>query len=72
MPIVKCTTKDGKSGWKYGEKNTSCFADKQKAIEQMYAILISKYGKLGENFSKVEFLEKTVETLDMLIELFSD
>jgi hypothetical protein len=40
MPLVKCT-KDGKSGWKFGQNNTSCFTGpngKKDAIKQAIKI----------------------------------
>ena len=40
MPLVRCS-KDGKSGWKWGKDNTSCFTGpngKKQAIKQGVAI----------------------------------
>lgn len=46
MPLVRCT-KDGKSGWKWGKNNNSCFTGpegKKQAIRQGLAITIKESG----------------------------
>lgn len=48
MPLMRCS-KDGKSGWKWGEQGTCFVGDysKQKATDQAIAILRSMGEKRG-------------------------
>lgn len=58
MPLVRCT-KDGKSGWKYGENNKSCFTGpqgKKQAIRQ--GVAIDGPSKFKEEMSKGEIVNK--------------
>ena len=51
MPVKSCTTKNGKSGWKYGDSG-KCYPGgdkaKQRAYIQFYAIKMSQK-KRGKN-----------------------
>lgn len=64
MPLVKCT-KDGKSGWKWGENNKSCFTGpdgKKRAIKQ--GIAIEGVKRFSEEMSKSnEFDENDIQNL---------
>lgn len=37
MPLQNCTTKEGKSGWKWGDSG-HCYRDKKMALKQGVAI----------------------------------
>ena len=41
MPLMSCTTEDGKPGHKYG-KDGKCYADRNKAVRQAAAIKASQ------------------------------
>ena len=47
MPFIRCKTKDGKSGWKYGEKSTWCARTLSDAIKR--AITFEKKEKVYED-----------------------
>ena len=42
MPLMKCTSKEVKDGWKYG-KSGKCYTDKEKAVRQMKAMYANGY-----------------------------
>lgn len=44
MPIKRCTTSQGKRGWKWGESG-KCYSSKEKALKQMRAIKASQSKK---------------------------
>ncbi len=78
MPLVQCT-KDGKSGWKWGHKNTSCFTGpngKKNAIKQAIVIeggpekFKKKMDAAGEDYSDAlsELLyDKTISNDELFI-----
>ena len=41
MPIQRCTTDSGVSGWKWGESG-KCYASREDALKQMRAIKYSQ------------------------------
>lgn len=59
MPFVKCTTKSGESGWKYGHGATWCEKSKNKAIRRAYAFEEDK-GKLKSHIEKMGDADRQV------------
>lgn len=41
MPIKRCTTKDGKNGYKWGDSG-ACYENREDALKQMRAIKYSQ------------------------------
>lgn len=61
MPLVRCKTKNGADGWKWGEKNTSCFTSKKKALEQGRAIEANKHKRNNTNAELLQSISDQIE-----------
>ena len=64
MPLKRCTTSDGKSGWQYG--NQKCWGSRREAVQQMRAIKVSqqKQGKADLNDPSEELAIDIIEYLE--------
>lgn len=51
MPIKRCTTDGGASGWKYGDSG-KCYKNRSDAIKQMRAIKISESKGSAPDYSE--------------------
>lgn len=65
MPLKRCTTKDGKSGWKAGSKG-KCYLKKQDAVKQWYSYAPDEVKK---EMSKGTLFENKKEILEIAAEL---
>lgn len=66
MPIKRCTTDSGGSGWKYGDSG-KCYKNRSDAIKQMRAIKISESKGAAdysdEGLTYQELLEISLENI---------
>lgn len=56
MPIKQCKTKNGKSGWTWGN-SLPCYINKADLIKQVRAIFASGYKSKGSELTDDELIE---------------